>query len=293
MLRALAVAALITLTSACVSIGAFNRSTSHDAGAVRIAASEAYGDGPRQTLDVYAPQARPRNAPVMVFFYGGGWRTGAKEEYSFVGDAFASHGFVTVIPDYRLAPDTQFPGFLEDNAAALRWVQDNIARFGGDPTRIVLAGHSAGAYNAVMVGLNEDYARAAGFDPHAVRGVVGIAGPYGFYFNNPVIRTAFGDEPDPARMHAIPFARADAPPLLLLAGGADRRVPLRAGEEMRDAATEAGGQAELIVYERLDHPGILQALALERRERNSVFQDTLKFARRVTVQESARTGAGG
>jgi hypothetical protein len=62
---------------------------------------------------------------------------------------------------------------------------------------------------------------------------------------------------------------------------------------MRDAATEAGGQAELIVYERLDHPGILQALALERRERNSVFQDTLNFARRVTVQESARTGAGG
>lgn len=285
MIRALAAAALLICVSACATIGAFNRDTPHDQGVTRVATALAFGDQPRQTLDVYAPSAGVRDAPVLVFFYGGGWRTGAKEDYSFVGDAFAANGFVTVIPDYRLAPDAQFPLFLEDNAAALRWVQDNIARYGGDPDRIVLAGHSAGAYNAVMVGLNEDYARAAGFDPHAVRGVVGIAGPYGFYFNNPIIRTAFGDEPDPARMHAIPFARADAPPLLLLAGGADRRVPLRAGEEMRDAATEAGGQAELIVYERLDHPGILQALALERRANNSVFEDTLNFARRVTAQQ--------
>lgn len=293
MLRALAVAALLTLVSACATIGAFNRGTPHDAGAVRVVTAAPFGEGPRQTLDVYAPATGAHNAPVLVFFYGGGWRSGAKEDYSFVGDAFAANGFVTVIPDYRLAPDAQFPLFLEDNAAALRWVQDNIARFGGDPHRIVLAGHSAGAYNAVMVGLNEDYARAAGFDPHAVRGVVGIAGPYGFYFSNPIIRTAFGDEPDPARMHAIPFARADAPPLLLLAGGADRRVPLRAGEEMRNAAVAAGGQAELIVYPRLDHPRILQALALERRGDNSVFEDTLRFARRVTARETARAAAGG
>lgn len=287
MLRSFAITCLLTLLSACVSIGSFNRSTPHDSGAVRAATGVAYGDGPRRTLDVYAPATRSQNAPVLVFFYGGGWRTGAKEQYSFVGDAFAAHGFVTIIPDYRLAPETQFPGFLEDNAAALRWVQDNIAQYGGDPTRIVLAGHSAGAYNAVMVGLNEDYARAAGFDPRAVRAVVGIAGPYGFYFNNPVIRTAFGEEPDPARMHALGFARADAPPLLLLAGAADRRVPLRAAEEMRRSAVAAGGQAELIVYERLDHPGILQALALERRENNSVFQDTLRFARHAAGEHAA------
>jgi len=281
MLRAFAVAAFAALACGCVSIGAFNRLTPHDEGAVLAAQDEAFGDGARRTLDVYAPAARPEGAPVVVFIYGGGWRTGSKAEYSFVGDAFAAHGFVTVIPDYRLAPETQFPGFLVDNAAALRWVQDNIARYGGDPNRVVLVGHSAGAYNAVMIALNTDYARAAGYNPSAVRGVVGIAGPYGFYFNNPIISDAFG-APDPARMHAIAFARADAPELLLLAGDADRRVPVRASIEMRDATVAAGGRAGLIVYNGVDHPGILQALALERRTRATVFQDTLDFARRVT-----------
>ena len=291
MMRALAALALAALLGGCVTIGAFNRTTPHDQGAVQLAASIPYGDGPRRTLDVYAPEARPAGAPVLVFIYGGGWRSGAKEDYSFVGDAFAANGFVTVIPDYRLAPETQFPGFLEDNAAALRWVQDNIANFGGDPSRVVIVGHSAGAYNAVMIALNERYAHAAGYDPRMVRGAVGIAGPYGFYFNNPIIRDAFGDAPDPAHMHAIPFARADAPPLLLLAGGADRRVPLRASTEMRDAALAAGGRAELTVYAHLDHPGILQALALARREGAPVFRDVLAFARRVTAVENAEVQA--
>ncbi|MCR6643309.1 MAG: alpha/beta hydrolase [Terricaulis sp.] len=281
-LRASGVAALLALTAGCVSIGAFNRFTPHDPGARQLAHALAYGEGARRTLDVYAPAAGAEGAPVLVFIYGGGWRSGVKEDYSFVGDAFAAHGFVTVIPDYRLAPETQFPGFVEDAAEAIAWVEANIAAYGGDPRRIVLAGHSAGAYNAMMAALDVRYAAAAGFDPSALRGVIGLAGPYGFYFNNPVIGAAFGDAPDPANMHAISFARADAPPLLLLTGDADRRVPVRASEEMARAAQEAGGQAELIIYPGLDHPGILQALAPARRNRAPVFADALAFAERVT-----------
>ncbi len=281
-LRASGIAALLALTAGCVSIGAFNRFTAHDPGAKQVAAGLAYGAGARRTLDIYAPEAGAAGAPVIVFIYGGGWRTGAKEEYSFVGDAFAAHGFVTIIPDYRLAPETQFPGFIEDAAQAIAWAQANIAAYGGDPRRIVLAGHSAGAYNAMMAALDVRYAQAAGFDPTAVRGVIGLAGPYGFYFNTPIIRTAFGDAPDPANMHAIGFARADGPPLLLLTGDADRRVPVRASEEMAQAAQAAGAEAELIIYPGLDHPGILQALALARRNRAPVFADTLAFAQRVT-----------
>ncbi|HRE43842.1 MAG TPA: alpha/beta hydrolase [Terricaulis sp.] len=281
-LRASGVAALLALTAGCVSIGAFNRFTPHDPGARQVASGLAYGEGPRRTLDVYAPAAGAEGAPVLVFIYGGGWRSGAKEDHSFIGDAFAAHGFVTVIPDYRLAPETQFPGFVDDAAQAIAWVEANIAAYGGDPRRIVLAGHSAGAYNAMMAALDVRYAAAAGFDPRAIRGVVGLAGPYGFYFNNPIIRTAFGDAPDPANMHAIGFARADAPPLLLLTGDADRRVPVRASEEMAEAARAAGGQAQLIIYPGLDHPGILQALAPARRNRAPVFADALAFAERVT-----------
>lgn len=281
-LRASGVAALLALTAGCVSIGAFNRFTEHDPGATQVAAGVAYGEGARRTLDIYAPEAGAAGAPVLVFIYGGGWRSGVKEDYSFVGDAFAAHGFITVIPDYRLAPETQFPGFIVDAAEAIAWVEANIAAYGGDPNRIVLAGHSAGAYNAMMAVLDARYAAAANFNPAAVRGVIGLAGPYGFYFNNPIIRTAFGDAPDPANMHALGFARADAPPLLLLAGDADRRVPVRASQEMARAAQEAGGEAALIIYPGLDHPGILQALAPARRDRAPVFADALGFAERVT-----------
>ena len=73
------------------------------------------------------------------------------------------------MPDYRLYPEAAFPGFLEDGAAALAWVRDNIADYGGDPRRIVLAGHSAGAYNAVMLGLDPRYLNAAGVDPKAIQ----------------------------------------------------------------------------------------------------------------------------
>ena len=282
MLRSFIVLAVAVLTAGCVTIGAFNSTTPHDPGAARVAESAPYGEGPRRTLDVYAPENGASNAPVLVFFYGGGWRSGDKADYEFVGAAFAAHGFVTVVPDYRLAPEVKFPGFIEDGALALRWVQDNVSAYGGDPSRIVLVGHSAGAYNAMMAALDQDYARAAGFDLRAVRGVVGLAGPYGFYFDNPIIRDAFGDEPDPGRMHAIGFARPDAPPLLLLTGDADRRVPVRASTHMHEAALAAGAEAELIIYEDLGHPGILQALAPARRDHAPVFDDTLAFARRVT-----------
>ncbi len=289
MLRPLSAALFMLLAASCASIGAFNRSTPHDQGAVLALQDAAYAEGERGRLDVYAPASGAQNAPVLVFFYGGGWRTGAKKEYSFVGDAFAAHGFVTVIPDYRLAPDTQFPGFIEDNARALRWVQDNIARYGGDPERIVLVGHSAGAYNAVMVALDQSYAREAGFDTARIQGVAGLAGPYAFTFSNSIIRTAFG-EPNPARMHALRHARADAPALLLLTGDADARVPVRATTEMRDAALAAGGRAEVRIYEGMTHAGILQALALERRDQ-PVFHDVLTFARAVTNEPNAHAAA--
>ena len=92
----------------------------------------AYGPHPRQRMDIYVPSdggSAPK--PVVFFIYGGSWANGAKETYSFVGDALAARGFVTVIADYRLVPEVRFPVFIEDGALALRFVRDNIARFGG------------------------------------------------------------------------------------------------------------------------------------------------------------------
>lgn len=168
------------LAFAQAPLATLNALAPRDGGARRVAHNAAYGEGVRRRLDVYAP-ARAADAPIIVFFYGGSWSSGAKDEYGFVGAALAARGFVVAIPDYRLVPDVRFPDFLENGAAAVRWTADNAAQFGANPSRIVLIGHSAGAYNAMMLALDARYLRVAGVDPTRVRGAAGLSGPYDFY----------------------------------------------------------------------------------------------------------------
>ena len=116
-------------------------------GSVRKYADIPYADRDRAKLDVYRPEdiTEATPGPVVMFIYGGGWAAGDKFEYEFVGRALAAAGFVAVIPDYRLWPDVKYPDFLDDNAEAIKWIEDNIASYGGDTKRFFLAGHSAGA----------------------------------------------------------------------------------------------------------------------------------------------------
>ena len=109
-----------------------------------------YGTGPRQRLDVYSPR-HATGKPIIVFWYGGGWENGAKSQYRFVGAALAKAGYVAVLPDYRLFPEVKFPAFVRDGAEAVAWVVSHAAEIGGDPKRIYLAGHSAGAHLAAML----------------------------------------------------------------------------------------------------------------------------------------------
>jgi acetyl esterase/lipase len=296
MLRAIAAAILTVLAASCVSIGAYNARTPHDAGVLHAGTNVNYGEGPRRTLDIYVPEARPTRAPVIVFFYGGGWSSGAKGDYTFAGDAFAAQGFVTFVPDYRVYPEVQFPAFVDDAAAAVRWVQANAERYGGDPDRIVLVGHSAGAHIAMLTALDTRYAEQAGFDRSAIRGVVGLAGAYGFdNFNIPLLQNVFGSAEEPMATMPVHFVRGDAPPILLLHGERDRRVPVRSSSRMYQVASGAGQQAELKIYPGVDHPGIMQALAIARRDEAPVLEDAVTFARRVTgvhVAETARAPTG-
>jgi acetyl esterase/lipase len=176
-----------------------------------------------------------------------------------------------------------FPGFIEDGAAAVRWVVDHAAEHGGDPTRIVLSGHSAGAYNAAMIALDPRYLHAAGVNPAAIRGFAGLAGPYDFYpFDVDSTRIAFGQAPDPQLTQPVHFARADGPPLLLLWGDHDTTVGHRNIEHLEAAARAAGEPVETKIYPNVDHVGIMLALSQPFRGRAPVLDDVTAFARRVT-----------
>ena len=138
-----------SLAAACSPLRTFDRLVPKDRGGTLVAEGIAYGAGPRQRLDVYAPRGgcgQPR--PVVMFFYGGSWNSGTRSGYAFVGRALAARGFVTVVPDYRLVPEVHYPAFVEDGAAAVRWVAANAAKYCGNGQSVVLMGHSAGAYIA-------------------------------------------------------------------------------------------------------------------------------------------------
>ena len=276
------------LAAACSPLTAFNALVPKDGGVVRVAQGIAYASDPHQRLDVYAPGRRGAEPlPVIVFFYGGSWSSGARGGYAFVGRALAARGFVAVIPDYRLVPQVRFPAFVEDGAAAVRWVRAHIAEQGGDPQRIVLAGHSAGAYNAAMLALDP---RFLGADRAAVRGFAGLAGPYDFSLDDgPITRAAFAGAPDPRATQPLGFAGAGSPPALLASGAEDETVLPRNSAALAAKLTAAGVPVTLRNYPRLGHVGIVTAIARPFRGKAPVLDDLVAFARGVTMRREAGT----
>jgi len=267
--------------SGCSPLRTFNALMPKDRDG-RLAASDiAYGEGPRRMLDVYVPRrpaAGPR--PVIVFFYGGGWHSGERAGYAFVGRALAARGFVTVIPDYRLVPEVHYPAFVEDGAAAVRWAEAHVGSYGGDPSRLVLTGHSAGAYIAAMLAVDD---RWLGAERRAVRGFVGLAGPYDFApFDVAESQAAFGQWPRPEETQPVTWAGAGDPPALLMVGDKDDTVRPRNSESLAAKLRAGGAEAEIRHYPRLGHAGLLTSIARPLRGKAPVLADMAAFAERVT-----------
>ena len=222
----------------------------------------AYGENPRHRLDVVAPVEPSSGRPVVVFFYGGAWQEGDRAQYRFVARSLASRGWVTIVPDYRVHPEARFPDFLEDGAAAVRWARDHAAEYGGNPSRLFLMGHSAGAYNAAMLALDARWLHGVGLDPaRDVRGWIGLSGPYDFLpIVDPVVQIVFGPRDRWPATQPIAYVSANSPPALLLTGEADERV--RPGNSVRLAAALRAVKVpvQLITFPEAGHARTLMAL---------------------------------
>jgi acetyl esterase/lipase len=246
-----------------------------------VGKGQAYGAGPRQRLDVYAPRGAKGQAPVAVFFYGGSWDSGRRQDYGWVGRAMASRGFVTVVADYRIYPEVRYPGFLEDGAQAVAWASRNASRLGGDAQRVVLVGHSAGAYNAVMLALDGRYLSAAGVDPKAVRAMAGLSGPYDFLpIRSEITERIFGGTDDLPSTQPLAYVRPDSPPAFLATGAADDMVWPKNTIALAKKLREAGVPVEERHYEGVDHVNMVLALSRPLRGRAPVLDEMTGFLRR-------------
>lgn len=256
-------------------------------GATLQVQGEPYGSSPRNKLNIWVPTGTKKTdrLPVLVWLYGGGWYSGARDDYGFAGRAFAKQGLIVVIPDYRLVPEAHWPDFIQDSAAAVAWTQNNIENYGGDAGRIALAGHSAGAYNALMLGLDPQWMKAAGSDVSVIRGVASLAGPADFYPFEKGGRAdvAMGDVRPVEQTQPVHFARVDAPPLWLGHGTGDRVVRVRNSERLAAAMQKVGGSVELRIYDGLSHNDLVMALTKPLSYKGPILPDMTHFLRRATA----------
>ena len=273
----LSLSALSAMAAACSPLGALNglnRLTPGDGGVKQIVDGAAFGPDPRQTLEIWAPKGASGPLPVLLFFYGGSWNSGLRDGYGFAARALAARGFLVVVPDYRLVPQVRWPGFVEDGAAALKWVAAKIAAHGGDPARVAVMGHSAGAHIALLLSLDRRWGVA-----DRIRAAVGLAGPYDFlpFVAGGAADAALGNAPDLNDTQPIHFARGDAPPLLLLHGSDDTIVLPRNSQRLANAVTDLGGRAEVKLYPGIGHIGILLGLSKPFRGKAPVLADASNF----------------
>jgi acetyl esterase/lipase len=242
-----------------------------------------YGTDRRQTLDVYAPRMAV-DRPVVIFWYGGSWIQGNKDEYRFVGTALANQGFVAVLPDYRLYPQVTFPAFDEDGARAVAWVEQHIREFGGDPNRIVLMGHSAGGHTAAFLAFNHVFLERFGANPRNIVGLIGLSGTYVFVPDTDELRAAFPAPYTTSDWQPIRFVDSGAPATLLLHGLSDKEVLPQEAIELDDALMRAHVRVEMRLFAHRGHADTVAPFALLARWRTPVVREVAAFVRSVSAE---------
>lgn len=231
-------------------------------------------------LDVYRP-ADAHGAPVVVFFYGGSWKSGKRQWYRWAGEALARRGLVVIIPDYRKWPQVRMDGFMRDAARAVAWSREHAGEYGGDASALFLMGHSAGAHIGALLATDDRWLQAVGMKPDQLRGFIGLAGPYDFL---PLKDSDFVDMFGPthaAQLNSQPvhFVNGDEPPMLLMQGTTDKIVWPRNARSLGATLEKAGESAQVTLYPDIGHFAILLAMSRPLRGKAPVLEDTLTFIR--------------
>jgi len=205
----------------------------------------------RNILDVYIPKG-VKDYPVLFLVHGGTWQHGSKDYFKAVGTAFAQRGIGVVCPNYRLSPKVKHPAHIEDVAQAFAWTVDTIAAHGGDPKKIVVAGHSAGGHLASLLATDGKYLKAEKKSVADIKGVIGISGVYTI---PPVLfDKIFGSDAKECKLASpLEHVNKNCPPCVLIYGDKDLPFLDAMAKDMGKALTKAECTAEVCQIKGRNH----------------------------------------
>ncbi|QDA60371.1 alpha/beta hydrolase [Hymenobacter jejuensis] len=241
-------------------------------------------DAERHRLDVYAPRKSAAPRPVVVFIHGGSWNSGDKNTYSFIGRRLAKQGVVAVIINYRLAPTVEVPAMAADCAHAVQWTRQHIGEYGGDPSRLFVMGHSAGAGLAALLATDNELFAKLGLATNPVRGAI-LDDPAGLNMYTYLQKMEYpGDA-----QYLVPFGHnqqvwrsvspyyhltASSPPFLMFVGGDTYPSIKNSSAEFRKRLQELGFQPGFTVLPGKKHiPMVLQLYW----QNNVIYKQLLPF----------------
>lgn len=224
----------------------------------------AYGSDPLQKLDIYAPRGQKALKPVLIFIHGGAWTKGSKNQYKPMGRFYANEDVVFVAIDYRLAPAVKHPVLAQDCAAAVKWVYDHISQYGGDPNKLYLSGHSAGAHLSALIATDPKYLNAHGLAPSLFKAVLpNDTASYDFtvpmqkgkFRVQPIIDDTFGTSPEQQKAASpITYARSEKnlPRFVMFVTG-KRQDAVAQSHALDEALKQSSAQSEVHVINGKTH----------------------------------------
>ena len=247
---------------------------------IEVERDVAYDPARHLDLDVYRP-VHALHAPIVVFFYGGDWTHGKRQWYRFVGATLATHGVITVIPDYRKYPRVGLDGFMQDAAHAVAWAHRHAATLGGSSQDLFVMGHSSGGQIAALLATDPSWLAEDELSLHDLAGFIGLAGVYDFVplpKKEAGMRRIFGTRPaEQRRADPMSFVRQGDPPMLLLQGAADHEVDAAGSVALARKAEAGHDDAELKLYPGVGHMALVFSLSRPMRYRASTLDDVLGF----------------
>jgi acetyl esterase/lipase len=209
-----------------------------------------YGSDPKQKLDIYQPVSKPTGAPVFIFLHGGGFREGDRAQYGFVARPLAARGAVTIVASYRLTPHAHFPDQPNDVRQVVAWTHREVAKYGGDPARIYVGGHSAGAILSSFVGLDNRWTSGLSLPPNVIKGILPISGPYDLRNHTSAAEYVH----DPARAaEASPLLHVNNPPARTVVAVGSLEPYIDSTKALAEAVRAKGGVADVVILEGEDH----------------------------------------